>query len=585
VPGLGLDSGSILGGFRLERRLGKGGMGEVFLATQLSVKRQVALKILPGSFAASPQAVQRFLHEGRLAAKLDHFHIVTVFEAGEDNGHYYLAMAYIEGESLAQRLQRDKVLPEAEVLAIARTVADALAYAWEAFQLLHRDLKPGNLMVDRRGRVFLMDLGLAKSLGDEDGMTLSGAILGTPQYMSPEQAQGRTDLGVPTDVYALGATLYHLVTGAPPFAGETTLAVLHKLLHEPLPPARERNPEVSVACSQLIAAMMAKEPAGRYRDWRVLIADIDRVLQGALPAAAGRVMPPPPSAAAAWLSRGLLTAAIVALAAVAGTVARRHGQAAALDGAAGAARAIAAGAADSYRTIPDLGLDLVWVAPGSFQMGSGDGDAKPVHPVRISRGYWVGKYEVTQAEYRVITGKDPSHFKGARNPVEQVSWQDALAFCAALTERERAAGRLPAAYVYRLPTEAEWEYAARGGILARGYTYAGSDDPYDAAWHAANSAERTHAVGQKQPNELGLHDMSGNVWEWCLDAHDDSYYARSSAVDPVNTAAPTHRVIRGGGWNFDAGFLPPAFRARDLPTHAWGYVGFRVFLAPQSDGK
>ncbi len=283
VPESRVDCGATLGGFRLDRRLGKGGMGEVFLGTQLSVDRRIAVKVLPPGFAADQEAVQRFLHEGRLAARLDHANIVTVHEAGVDNGHYYLAMAYVEGESLDQRLKRKGALPERDALTIVRTVADALAYAWDEFQLLHRDLKPANIMLDRRGRVFLMDLGLAKSLGEESGMTLSGTILGTPQYMSPEQAMGSTQLSVQTDIYALGATLYHLVVGAPPFTGDSALKVLNQHVHEALPPPRSRNPQVSEACSQVIAAMMAKQPGQRYRGWRELIADLDRVLAGTAP--------------------------------------------------------------------------------------------------------------------------------------------------------------------------------------------------------------------------------------------------------------------------------------------------------------
>ncbi|NLF19415.1 MAG: serine/threonine protein kinase [Lentisphaerae bacterium] len=138
VPESRVSCGTTLGGFRLERRLGKGGMGEVFLATQLSVDRQVAVKVLPPSFAADREAVARFLHEGRLAARLDHATIVTVYEAGEDGGNYYLAMAYVEGESLDQRLKRDGALPEREALAIVRAIAEALCYAWDEFQLLRR---------------------------------------------------------------------------------------------------------------------------------------------------------------------------------------------------------------------------------------------------------------------------------------------------------------------------------------------------------------------------------------------------------------------------------------------------------------
>ena len=288
IPEGRVDAGTTLAGFRLERRLGKGGMGEVYLARQLSVDRQVAVKVLPPGFAADRQAVARFLHEGRLAARLDHANIATVYEAGEDSGHYYLAMAYIEGESLDQRLKRDGALPEAEALAIVRSVADALAHAWETSQLLHRDIKPANIMVDRRQRVFLMDLGLAKSMGEESGMTLSGTILGTPLYMSPEQAQGHADLGVPTDIYSLGATLYHLATGGPPFAGDSALTILNQHVHAPLPPPRERNPRMSKACGRLIERMMAKKPADRHGDWQALLADIDQILAPGASVASGR---------------------------------------------------------------------------------------------------------------------------------------------------------------------------------------------------------------------------------------------------------------------------------------------------------
>ena len=159
-------------------------------------------------------------------------------------------------------------------------MAGALAYAWETFQLLHRDIKPANIMVDSRQRVFLMDLGLAKSMAEESGMTLSGTILGTPLYMSPEQALGRSDLGVASDVYSLGATLYHLATGGPPFPGDSALTILNQHVRSPLPPPRERNPDLGAACACLIERMMAKKPEDRYGDWRALLADLDRARAG-----------------------------------------------------------------------------------------------------------------------------------------------------------------------------------------------------------------------------------------------------------------------------------------------------------------
>ena len=233
-------------------------------------------------------------------------------------------------------------------------------------------------------------------------------------------------------------------------------------------------------------------------------------------------------------------------------------------------------------TVPGLGLELLYVVPGSFQMGSTEGVAneKPVHPVRLSRGYWLGKYEVTQAEYETLIGSSPSKFKGARNPVEQVSWNDAVAFCAKLNERERAAGRLPAGYEYRLPTEAEWEYAARGGTASAGYACSGSNTADDVAWYGANSDLTTHPVGGKKANELGLYDLSGNVWEWCLDGYDSSYYAHSPEVDPVNTQATAIHVFRGGSWFFDARCVRSTGRFGYKPDSAFYYLGFRASLAP-----
>jgi formylglycine-generating enzyme required for sulfatase activity len=228
-------------------------------------------------------------------------------------------------------------------------------------------------------------------------------------------------------------------------------------------------------------------------------------------------------------------------------------------------------------------MALLPVEAGSFQMGSNDGDSdeKPVHTVLISKAFWLGKYEVTQAEYEKLIGQNPSCFKGANNPVEEVSWHDAVAFCQKLTERERAVGRVPEGYVYRLPTEAEWEYAARGGSKSRGYTYAGSNDIEAMAWYDKNSGNKTHPVGGKQANELGLHDMSGNVWEWCHDRYDSGYYGKSPGSDPRGPGSGSIRVFRGGSWGSGASGCRSADRGSSDPANADYYLGFRVVLAPQ----
>jgi formylglycine-generating enzyme required for sulfatase activity len=230
--------------------------------------------------------------------------------------------------------------------------------------------------------------------------------------------------------------------------------------------------------------------------------------------------------------------------------------------------------------IPALGMELAYVAPGSFQMGSNDGhdNEKPIHTVRISQEYWVGKYEVTQQQYQSIMGNNPSNFKGTSNPVEKVSWNDSVSFCKKLTDQERRAGRLPEGYVYRLPTEAEWEYAARGGSRGRDTQFAGSNTIGDVAWYKDNSGSKTLPVGQKQANELGLYDMSGNVWEWCQDWWER--YSSGSQTDPVGPGKGSRRVLRGGCWRDPASLCRVAIRGIGTPTRAYDILGFRVVLAP-----
>lgn len=278
VPGAGPRPGVEVGGFRLGRRLGHGGMGEVYLAEQLSMQRPVALKILSEAVSSDGSAIRRFHQEVRMQAKMDHPNIVTAFEAGEEAGVHYLAMAFVDGETLDQRLKRDGALPEEEVLRLVRQVAEALAYGWQRHQAIHRDIKPANIMVDRKGNARVLDLGLSKSLSESVGLTVTGSVMGTPQYMSPEQAQSVADIDFRSDVYSLGATLYHLATGTYPYSGDTTLEILMKHVQEPLPPPRERNPNLSRACEQLIESMMAKDRAERPQSWEAVIEDIQAAL-------------------------------------------------------------------------------------------------------------------------------------------------------------------------------------------------------------------------------------------------------------------------------------------------------------------
>ena len=232
----------------------------------------------------------------------------------------------------------------------------------------------------------------------------------------------------------------------------------------------------------------------------------------------------------------------------------------------------------------------VFVEGGTFQMGSTDGnlDEKPLHQVTVS-SFYMNRYEVTQKEWREVMGSSPSRFSGDNLPVEQVTWFDAVKYCNRRSEKDglKPVYRINGTSVtadwdangYRLPTEAEWEYAARGGNASNGYLYAGSDNAdevawYEVSWYDDNSGDKTHPVGEKAPNELGLYDMSGNVWEWCWDWY--GAYPSGSQSDPGGSASGSYRVIRGSSWFYCANFLRSACRYYNGPDISNGNLGFRL---------
>ena len=283
VPRWKLGPGTTVGGFRIEESLGRGGMGEVYLARQLSMDRDVALKILPVELTRDENLVRRFLHEVRMAARLEHPHVVRAYEAGEDSGVHYLAMSYVKGKTLADLLARCGALEEKNALIITRQIGSALAYAWDKYEMLHRDIKPANIMLAENGAAKLTDMGLSKCLHDQAGLTVSGTLLGTPNYMSPEQGDCSVDIDFRSDIYSLGLTLYHMVTGKVPFEDSSMLGVLRKQATESLPDPRESNPDVTEGCVQLLETMLAKAPGKRHSCWEALVADVDRVLKGGMP--------------------------------------------------------------------------------------------------------------------------------------------------------------------------------------------------------------------------------------------------------------------------------------------------------------
>jgi hypothetical protein len=252
-----------LGRYRVLRELGAGGMGVVFEAEDTRLERRVALKVMRVEAAAHTEGRARFLREAKAAASLDHEHIVAVFDMGEENGAPFLVLPLLKGESLEDRLRRERPLPLAEALRIAAEMAEGLAAAHEA-GLVHRDVKPGNVWLTAPGgRVKLLDFGLARLVEGEGGMTRSGAVMGTPAYMSPEQAAGGKGVDGSADLFSLGAVLYELLTGRRAFRGDSWMEVLANRLRFKPPAPREVNAAVPEEISELVMWLLAEEPAGR----------------------------------------------------------------------------------------------------------------------------------------------------------------------------------------------------------------------------------------------------------------------------------------------------------------------------------
>ncbi|MDA0836202.1 MAG: protein kinase [Planctomycetota bacterium] len=269
-----IDQPQAIEGYEIASTLGKGGFGVVYLATQLSLNRPVAIKILPSELAKNEIFVQRFFREAQTAGKLVHPNVVQVLDVGQSNGCYFIVMEYVPGATIDQQIKRSGALPEKQVLDIGASVAKALQAA-SKYDLVHRDIKPGNLMRSENGVVKLADFGIAREREDTS-VTQAARIIGTPDYMSPEQAQGKP-VDVRSDLYSLGATLYHCATGRTPFQGATAQGVLLQQVQDKPVPPKERNPAISDALNRLIVRLLEKDPAHRLQTPESLIDAIGKV--------------------------------------------------------------------------------------------------------------------------------------------------------------------------------------------------------------------------------------------------------------------------------------------------------------------
>jgi CheY-like chemotaxis protein/tRNA A-37 threonylcarbamoyl transferase component Bud32 len=273
----------ILGGYEVLKKIGEGGMGAVYKARQISTGRIVALKVMSKEYQDDEEAVKRLLLEARVAMRLDHPNIVRGLDAGRQGGTQYFAMEFVDGETVGDLLQKHRILTETAALKIALQVAHALEHIWE-IKLVHRDIKPDNILIARDGTAKLTDLGLTKlATRSYKGLTRIGIAVGSPNYMSPEQIRDDEIIDFRTDVYSLGATLFCMVVGTPPFSGNTAEETLSLHLTEKPPLANVKNTAISEATALVIDRMLQKEPDDRYLSLGHLIIDLEAAQDGKNP--------------------------------------------------------------------------------------------------------------------------------------------------------------------------------------------------------------------------------------------------------------------------------------------------------------
>ena len=602
--------------FAVTRLLGRGGMGAVFAADDLLVRRQVALKVMRPEFTSHPEARERFLREAQTAGGLEHDHVIPVYQVAEDNGVWFIAMPLLKGEALDERLKREGRLPIPAVLKLGRETAEGLAAA-HAQGLVHRDVKPGNLWLEGTGeaggagfrRIKILDFGLARAVQNDQHLTAAGGVLGTPAYMAPEQAAG-AEVDHRTDLFSLGVVLYRCCAGELPFHGPNTMATLSALATKDAVPVGEKNPAVPAALADLIMRLLAKAPVDRPQSAAKVAEALRRIEQEHATVTAPTAPPAPRRRRVSALTLCVAALLVLGLAAVAAVVVVKvrtpdgketevtapTGSQVAVDPKGGVTVTLPADAPAVPAEITNsIDMKLKLIKPGKFLMGSPKGEdgrfdiEGPQHEVEITKPFYLGVYPVTRRQFAQFvkydgykteaekansdyTWSDPpftSFNQTDNDPVVDVSWNDATAFCAWLSKKEWK--------TYELPTEAEWEYACRAGTTTA-FSFADPKDIGDYAWYSGNSGSHTHPVGEKKANPWGLYDMHGNVWQWC----DDGYgkYQEGPVKDPIGRDIGHSHVMRGGSWTGAPRLCRSDHRNVCGPGGSGGDIGFRVVLRP-----
>lgn len=561
-----IKSGQILNGkYRIFRPLASGDRGEIWVAHDENFGQEVVIKFIKSDLIEITSSLREaFRKEIFILRQIIHPSLPRVLDYFEIQNSQFIVMDFIKGMKIGEifdcnnDFSQNNCFPLIKFLKFAVELTEIVKFLHvHTPPLIHRDIKPENLRVNSEGKLFLLDFGIAKGFTKDNSEKSIFAY--TLPYASPEQisSSGTTER---SDIYSLGATFYHILLGCrslPPSASDRLREISESGL-DPLKPINSLNSSVPAGISEVISKAMALNPSDRFDSASSLLMSLESQLQKLQSSKVQIPEPLIPSDEIFHLGEDV----VQIQASSPGDLSfqeRNPGQ------------------TDNLHPIAQakFGIEFSKIQAGSFNMGSLNGppDEKPKHEVIISKSFFLGTFPITQHQWEmVLKTENPSHFKNCPdNPVENVSWLDAENFLEKLN-------LLNDVFFYRLPTEAEWEYACRA--TTQGEYYGLVDN---ISWHSGNSNFKTQKVGIKNPNLFGLYDMSGNVWEWCQDWYDETFYRISDKVDPQGPKNGSYKVLRGGAWNYAPQSCRTSTRLKLAPDVRRRYVGFRILAILKPD--
>lgn len=595
-----------LDSYRIEGRIGSGGMATVYKAYQSSMGRYVALKIMSQEISRDAAAVSRFEVEAKIIGNLQHPYILPVYDFGQSKGYYYLAMRLVETGSLHDLIRKTGSFDLPQVTSVVKQVGGALDYAHQK-GVIHRDFKPGNVLIDEFGNCLLTDFGIAKLMEATTHLTVKGQIMGTPTYLSPEQASGERITDGRSDIYSLGVVIYQMLTGDVPFRADSSLGVLYKHIHEPPPSPRSLLPELPDSLDKVVLKALAKNPDDRFRTAGELVNAFEEAVRPGLGQVRGSSDKKKKIKSIGFRKWMIPAVAVLLIVIAAVFYSVKHmdrffgGQdhMALVDSGALKAEEKNAKGFEQYRHQKDQAL-MVLIPAGEFMMGSDQYSyEKPVQKIAL-KSYFIDKYPITNKQYEqfvqqtqhvtdaekigygnVLQGRHWRKVKGAtwrkpdglesidgkdNHPVRQISYNDASAYCK-WADKD-------------LPTEAQWEKAARG---PQGYKYPwGDSDPNDTLANYDNFIGTTTAVDQFEKGQsfYGCFDMAGNTYEWCKDWYTTYSEVKRDEMDPAGPDKGSEHVVKGGCYVEGMESLRSPHRDRFDPNYSSNLISFRSVCKP-----